>query len=194
MSRATVAVMRYRSGIETRAKILKATRESIADNGLEGTTIKGICGRAGILPGSFYNLFDSKEQAILTVVREAIDAVDPDPDNRGPVRLDDLIQAYLRFVIEEGDLARVYIGIAVSGGRNNTDLKGRVMRHHQGRVARFAEAISRERPEIDGPESERRAETLVTALNGLVLHFVLDPTFDVALHARAIVADTMAGV
>lgn len=186
--------MRYRSGLETKEKILTATRESIAENGLEGTTIKGICGRAGVLPGSFYNLFDSKEQAILTVVREAIDAVDPDPSNQSPVHLEDLVQAYVRFVTEQGDLARVYIGIAVSGGRNNTELKGRVLRHHQGRVSRFASAISRDRPDLDRLEAERRAETLVTALNGLVLHFVLDPDFDVALHAAALVEDTMAAV
>lgn len=71
--------MRYRRGIEARERILNATRSLIADVGLEGTTIKAICSRAEVLPGSFYNLFDSKEQAILTVVREAIDAVDPDP-------------------------------------------------------------------------------------------------------------------
>ncbi len=188
----TVPAMRYRSGLETRDKILRATRELIADSGLEGTTINGICGRAGVLPGSFYNLFDSKEQAILTVVREAIDAIDPDPDKQGTVSLEELVQAYVRFVSEQGDLARVYIAMAVSGGRNNTELKGRVLRHHEGRVARFATAIARERPDLDQSETERRAETLVTALNGIVLHYVLEPTFDVAIHAKALLSDTMA--
>lgn len=186
--------MRYRSGLETRDKILKATRALIADNGLEGTTIKGICERAGVLPGSFYNLFDSKEQAILTVVREAIEAVDPDPEHTGNDTLLDLVDAYVRFVVHQDDLARVYIGIAVSGGRNNTEMKGRVMRHHQGRVARFAAAIIRERPGIDPQEASRRAETLVTSLNGIVLHYVLDPTFDVATHSRSLVTDSMAAV
>ena len=190
----TVARMRYRSGLETRDKILRATRTLIADEGLEGTTIKGICGRAGVLPGSFYNLFDSKEQAILTVVREAIDAIDPDPAQTGTDTLIDLVEAYVRFVAVQQDLARVYIGIAVSGGRNNNELKGRVMRHHEGRVARFAAAIMRERPEIDPQEAHRKAETLVTSLNGVVLHYVLDPTFDIQTHARALVEDSMAAV
>lgn len=186
--------MRYRSGLETQNRILTATRTLIADSGLEGTTIKAICERAGVLPGSFYNLFDSKEQAILTVVREAIEAVDPDPGHTGTESLHDLVDAYIRFVIEQGDLARVYIGLAVSGGRNNTDLKGRVLRHHQGRVSRFAAALERERPEIGADEATRRGETLVTSLNGVVLHYVLDPSFDIALHAHALVEDSRAAV
>jgi AcrR family transcriptional regulator len=182
--------MRYRQGLETRERILDATRALIAAEGLEGTTIKAICDRAGVLPGSFYNLFDSKEQAILTVVREAIEAVDPDPAGQGSDTIMDLVDAYVRFVTEQGDLARVYIGIAVSGGRNNTELKGRVMRHHQGRVARFAAAMMRDWAGIDPHEAERRAETIVTALNGIALHSVLDPDFDVRLHATALVADS----
>lgn len=184
--------MRYRSGLETRDRILAATKGLIADEGLGGTTIKAICARAGVLPGSFYNLFDSKEQAILTVVREAIDAVDPDPEHLGNDTVTDLVDAYLRFVTEEGDLARVYIAIAVSGGRNRSELKGRVIRHHEGRVDRFAAGLVRECPGLDPLEAHRRAETLVTALNGMTLHYVLDPTFDLKLHVRSLLADSMA--
>ena len=86
--------MRYKAGLETRDKILQATRSLIAEVGLEGTTIKAICDRAGVLPGSFYNLFDSKEQVIITVVREAIDAVDPDPEHLGTDTVADLVDAY----------------------------------------------------------------------------------------------------
>jgi hypothetical protein len=38
----------------------------------------------------------------------------------------------------------------------------------------------------------RRAETLVLALNGIALHRVLDPNFDVAAHARALLDDAAA--
>jgi AcrR family transcriptional regulator len=177
--------MRYRVGLETQDRILGATRSLIAEAGLEGTTIKAICQRAGVLPGSFYNLFASKEQAILTVVREAIAAVDPDPGHQGTDSVEDLVEAFVRFVTEQGDLARVYIGIAVSG-RTNPDLKGRVLRHHDDRVGRFAAALERERPQLDRIECLRRAETLVSALNGLTLHYVLDPGFEFARHARGL--------
>lgn len=179
--------MRYKAGLETRGRILEATRTLIADAGLEGITIKAICDTAGVLPGSFYNLFDSKEQAVITVVREAIEAIDPDPDHVGAEdTLADLVDAYVRFVIEQGDLASVYIAIAVSGQRNNEDIRGRFIRHHEMRVARFAAAIEREHAGISDAEKRRRAETLVSALNGITLHGVLDPAFDVAEHARAL--------
>jgi AcrR family transcriptional regulator len=179
--------MRYKAGLETRDKILEATRTLIADSGLEGITIKAICDNAGVLPGSFYNLFDSKEQVVITVVREAIDAIDPDPDHVGATdTLSDLVDAYIRFVTEQSDLASVYIAIAVSGQRNNEDIRGRFIRHHEMRVTRFAAAIEREHPGIAPTEKTRRAETLVSALNGITLHGVLDPNFEVARHARAL--------
>jgi len=194
MSSLTWAVMRYKAGLETRDRILQATRSLIASGGLDGTTIKAICERAGVLPGSFYNLFDSKEQAILSVVRQAIDAIDPDPDHKGTDTLTDLVDAYIRFVTEQGDLARVYIRLAISGGANNSEIRGRTMRHHEARVARFAAAMGRAHPEMSREELARRAETLVSALNGITLHRVLDPDFDVAIHARALLTDALAGV
>ena len=187
--------MRYKAGLETRDKILEATRRLIATEGLDGTTIKAICEHAGVLPGSFYNLFDSKEQAILSVVREAIDAIDPDPDHKGTDdTLTDLIDAYIRFVTEQGDLARVYIRLAISGGANTEEIRGRTKRHHEARVTRFAAAMARAHPEFPEAEVGRRAETLVSALNGITLHRVLDPDFDVAVHARALLTDALAGV
>lgn len=184
--------MRYKAGLETRGRILEATRALIAANGLEGTTIKAICQEAGVLPGSFYNLFPSKEQAILTVVREAIDAVDPDPGHQGIDTLDELVSAYVRFLVEQPDLSRVYIRIGVSGAGSSPELTGRMVRHHQGRVARFAAAMKRESPDLAETLAERRAETLVLALNGIALHRVIDPEFDVAWHARALLEDAAA--
>jgi len=184
--------MRYKVGLETRDRILEAARSLIAKNGLEGTTIKSICAEAGVLPGSFYNLFPSKEQAILTVVREAIDAVDPDPAHQGSDTLDDLVSAYIRFLEEQPDLSRVYIRIGVSGAGSSPELTGRMIRHHQGRVARFAAAMVRQSPELPVDLAERRAETLVLALNGIALHRVIDPTFDVGWHARALLDDAAA--
>ena len=71
---------RYQVGIRTERKILEATRELLAEGGLDAVTLKAICDRAGVQAGSFYNIFPSKEQAIMQVAREAIQAVDPDPD------------------------------------------------------------------------------------------------------------------
>ena len=190
--RSTVSPMRYKAGLETRERILGATRSLVAENGLDGTTIKAICDQAGVLPGSFYNLFASKEQAILTVVREAIDAVDPDPDHQGTDTLEDLVGAYVRFLEESPELSRVYIRIGVSGAGSNAELSGRMVRHHQERVGRFAAAMRRQSPDLSDSLTERRAETLVLALNGIALHRIIDPGFDVAWHARVLLDDAAA--
>jgi AcrR family transcriptional regulator len=184
----TVTTMRYKAGLETRDRILGATRRLIAEFGMEGTTIKSICDEAGVLPGSFYNLFDSKEQAILTVVRDAIDAVDPDPGHQGTDTVEDLVDAYVQFLEDDADLASVYIRIALSGA-GNQELRGRVLRHHEGRVARFSGAIRRQNGGLSESEANRRAETLVIALNGVALHGIVSPGFDVATHARSLAVE-----
>ena len=88
---------RYQVGIRTEARILEATRELLGEFGLDGTTLKAICERAGVRVGSFYNLFDSKETVVLRVVAEAIAAVDPDPAHLGTETLNDLVEAYIAF-------------------------------------------------------------------------------------------------
>jgi AcrR family transcriptional regulator len=175
---------RYRTGIETQRRILDATRSLLAEVGMEGTTLKAICERAEILAGSFYNVFGTKEEAVLTVIREAIEAVDPDPTHAGRETLDDLIDAYIAFVEGQPALARVYIQIAVGGGNTTEHLSGRVLRHHRRRAERFAAAIRREHPDLPPGEAERRALHVLATLNGLTLSSIVDPETRFAEEAR----------
>ena len=177
---------RNRVGLETRDRILAATRDLLAEGGLEGATLKAICQRAGIQPGSFYNLFGSKDEVVLTVVRQAITAVDPDPSGTGTDSVSDLVAAYVRFITEEEPLARVYLRIAVGGALTDGAMAGRVLRHHQARVARFADAM--DRASLDEGNA-LRAEAVVAALNGYALQSLLDPGFDFAVHAERLVTD-----
>jgi len=175
---------RYRVGIETRRRILDATRSLLAEEGMEGTTIKAICSRAETLPGSFYNLFESKEEAVLTVVREAIQAVDPDPAGEGRDTVGDLVGAYVKFLENQPELARIYLQIAVRGAVTDVRLAGRVRRHRTRRVERFADAMRREHPALSAAQARRRAVLVLASLDGLVLAKVLDTSFDFASHAR----------
>ena len=174
---------RYQAGIRTEARIIDATRELLGEAGLDGTTLKAICDRAGVRAGSFYNLFDSKEDAVLRVVKEAIRAVDPHPSGDAPDSLDELVEAYISFVTGQPDVARVYLKIAISGATNGS-LGGSMKRHHDRRVARFAAAIGRENPALTAAESEARAEIVLATLSGLAFMWMLDPDFDFAHRAR----------
>ncbi|MBA3361921.1 MAG: TetR/AcrR family transcriptional regulator [Actinobacteria bacterium] len=177
--------MTYRSGIATRERILEAVRELLAEGGLEATTVKAICNAAGILPGSFYNIFEAKEEAVLTVVREAIAAVEPE---QGPDEtVTDLIGAFVRFVTTDSVIARVYLIMAVSGGLTDPNLRRRYVRHHQTRVDRLARALKREQSGLSASEIQERAEALVAALTGYAIHAMFDPDFDMAKQAKLLV-------
>lgn len=174
---------RYQVGIETEAKIIEATRALLAEGGMEAATLKAICDRAEVRSGSFYNLFDSKEDVIIHVVRESIDAVDPDPEHEGTDTVDDLVSAYIRFFQEEPELAKVYVMAALTGDSPGNGARRRFLRHHLRRVARFADAMSRENPTLDAEESEVQAELLLGALDGLAFRWALDSDFDFATYA-----------
>lgn len=176
--------MRYRAGLQTRDRILEATKASLAERGLEGTTIKEICTRADVRAGSFYNLFESKEEAILAVLGEAITAVDPHPDAATPDTVDELIEAYIRFVAGEPALAKVYLGIAIGGALTDADLLNRVLRHHERRLERFRTALIAEAPELTLDEATLQAEAILATINGFALHAMLDPSFDFSDHVR----------
>jgi AcrR family transcriptional regulator len=175
---------RYQVGMQTEAKIVDAARELLAEHGLDGTTLKAICDRAGIQAGSFYNLFDSKEELVIRVVRESINAIDPDPEGAGRDTLDDLVEAYIRFITQETEVARIYIQVAVTGGQTQRGAATRFLRHHERRVQRFADAMRRAEPELTENESLARAEVLLGALDGLAFRWMLDIAFDFATHAR----------
>ncbi len=183
----TVAVMRNRAGIETRERILEATRTLLSERGLDGTTVKAICDAAGILAGSFYNLFDSKEEVVLSVVTEAIAAVDP--VGEGPETVTELVEAYVRFVTEQQTLARVYLAVAVSKGLQDPEMARRVLRHHEQRVERFRRALEAEG--VGPSEAALRAEAVAATLEGFALHALLDPSFDLAGHALRLVAEAV---
>ncbi|HEX2028702.1 MAG TPA: TetR/AcrR family transcriptional regulator [Nitriliruptorales bacterium] len=181
---------RYRSGLETRQRILEATRALLGEVGLEGTTLKAICDRAGVGAGSFYNLFASKEEAVLTVVRAAIEAVDVghDSDARRRETVESLVDAYLGFVTSEPTLARIYLQAAVAWGLSDPGLAARFARHQAQRVERVTAALLRERPELSSEDARVRAELLLSALNGLTVNWMLDPRVDLPTHRRRLLA------
>ena len=178
---------RYRVGLETRERILAATRRLLSEVGIEGVTLKAISEQANVGAGSFYNLFDSKEAAVLEVVREAIEAVDPDPSGAGRDSLADLVDAFVTFITESSPIARIYLQLAAGRGLTDPAIAARVLRSHRWRVERFADAWRREERDLAPDEAERRAEVTLAALTGLGLTALLDPSFDMRRHAHDLV-------
>lgn len=179
-----LTVARYQAGIRTEARIIDATRSLLARGGLEAATLKAICDLAEVKAGSFYNLFDSKEEVIIMVVREAIDAVDPDPTGAGTDTLDDLVDAFVRFFEEEPQMARVYVIAAVKTESSENGARKRFLKHHKRRVERFADAMARADATLSKDAAEMRAELMLGALDGLAFRWALDPTFEFSKYAH----------
>lgn len=174
---------RYQVGRETEARIIEATRSLIAEGGMEATTLKAICDRAEVRSGSFYNLFNSKEDAVIRVVRESIEAVDPDPEHEGTDTVDDLVDAYIRFFAEEPKMARVYVVAALTGDSSANGARRRFLRHHERRVERFGDAMVRDDTSLTLEDAAVQAELLLGALDGLAFRWALDQNFDFPKHA-----------
>ncbi len=177
---------RYQAGIRTEGRIVDSTRELLSEVGLEGTTLKAICERAGVRVGSFYNLFDSKESVVLRLVGEAIAAVDPDPAHLGTETVEDLVEAYISFVTKNPTMARIYVQIAVTGALTHGELHHRIQRHHEQRLERFRDAKMRAEPDLDVATATECAEVLLASLSGLAFRAALDEEFDFATHVRAV--------
>lgn len=185
---------RYKVGLQTRERILAATRALLAETGLEGTTLKAICSRAGVLPGSFYNQFPSKDEAVLQVVRGAIKAVDPHTGDGEGDTLEDLVDAYVKFITGDPLVARIYLQIAVGGGLTDQRMGARVLRHHRRRTERFTAALRRSQPGMDAAEAQRRVEVTLAALNGLAFQWMLEEGgVDLDGHARRLLGYALAG-
>lgn len=180
---------RYRVGLETRERILSATRRLLGEVGFEGITLKAITDQAAVGAGSFYNLFGSKEEVVFEVIREALDAVDPDPGGAGTDSLEDLVEAFVQFVMESTPIARIYLQLAVGRGLTDPGVGRRVLRSHRRRVERFSDALQREQPRLSVSEAEEDAEMLLAGLTGLALTALVDPGFDMRRHALRLLPD-----
>ena len=179
---------RYRVGLQTRERILSATRRLVSELGVEGVTLKAITDEAAVGAGSFYNLFESKEAAIFEVVREAIEAVDPDPAGAGTDTLEDLVDAFVTFMTDAGPIARIYLQLGVGRGLTDPAIGARTLRSHRRRVERFADAAQRQYPALSPAEAQAFAETLLAGLTGLGITALLDPGFDMRAHAERLLA------
>jgi len=188
-----VQVARYRVGLETRERILEATRELLAENGIDGITLKRITGEAGVGVGSFYNLFDSKEAAVFEVVRQALQAVDPHPGSAAEGdTLEELVDAFVTFMTGSSTIARIYLQLA-GLGLTDPAIATRVLRSHRRRVDRFTAACRRDDPGLSDEQARAKAETIMAALTGLGLTALIDNTFDMRAHAALLLAGGATG-
>jgi AcrR family transcriptional regulator len=87
----------------TRARLLGAAREVIAERGAGGATVEGIAERAGFTRGAFYSNYADLDELIVDLIRDV-----------GEVRLQDVRDAAAQFSVNR--TPGLTIGDALSGG------------------------------------------------------------------------------
>jgi AcrR family transcriptional regulator len=59
--------------LERRRRLLRETRQMLAEDGLDGFSVRKLCKRAEVAPRTFYNAFSSKDRLIALAIRDAYD-------------------------------------------------------------------------------------------------------------------------
>ncbi len=92
--------------------------ELFAEKGFHETTMRDIAGRAGMLPGSIYYHFPSKEDLLVGVYEEGvtrllarIDAADPGTQAEPWTRLEAVMTAHVEAILDRSAYARVMIRV-----------------------------------------------------------------------------------
>jgi AcrR family transcriptional regulator len=117
----TVKTQATRVGRENRQQeVLDAAAALFRQNGYEGTSLRGIAAASGMLPGSIYFHFSSKEEIFLAVqqqgIRHLIEALDlaiaglTEPWQR----LQAACAAHLDAILDQSDCAAVLVGATAS--------------------------------------------------------------------------------
>jgi TetR/AcrR family transcriptional regulator, cholesterol catabolism regulator len=94
-----------RKGPDRRRQIVAAASELFARNGFEGTSIREIAAASGVLSGSLYYHFPSKEDLLFTVHQESLTAMREEVEtaiagiNEPWKRLDEAIVAHCRILL-----------------------------------------------------------------------------------------------
>ncbi len=103
----SVAPQRRRSGPDRWPELVTAAAELFAEKGYEGTSLRDVAERVGMLKGSLYHYINSKTDLLVHVLREAhergVKSLSAIAAEDGPAdeRLEALVAAHARYVCTE---------------------------------------------------------------------------------------------
>jgi AcrR family transcriptional regulator len=91
--------------METRTRILRASRKLFDEKGLEELSLRSVARRVGITPMAIYRHFDSKEALVDALVLDGLAQwsarVDALPPANGLAKIEQIGEAFLDFALEE---------------------------------------------------------------------------------------------
>jgi TetR/AcrR family transcriptional regulator, regulator of biofilm formation and stress response len=160
----------------TRSRLMDAAAELIAERGWGAVTTRLIAERAGLRPGLVHYHFNSVSDLLIdSSLREARTTVaqvlEPALAPAGPDPLGQLVAAGAAFGTGPGHSGAVFIEMLLAARRHE-----RLRSALAGMLRQARAAIGQHVHAADpGADADATAEVLLAALDGLLLHRLLDP-------------------
>lgn len=186
----------YRTGIESRARIVSAAVEVFGRHGFRGGTLQQVADAVGLTPGAITKLFGSKEQLLIAVLEHWDEETTGvmGAEKRGLARLESFADLMAYHVGHPGFL-ELYVMMAAEAGSFEEHPA------HEFIAARYAETLTDlRRIFADGmqdgafrpmaeDEVAAEAEFLLAAMDGLEIQFLVNPAFDLERSFRRYLDD-----
>lgn len=169
----------YRAGRARQREILKASTEVFAQDGYRGGSLRDIAGAIGVSPGAILHHFGSKEQLLVAVLEDRdLHSGDTVIQHR---RSGHVIDGIRQIVIDNErrpGLMRLYTTLAAEA----VSVEHPAHRYFVDRYATLSgfiiEALEREGYQVPpGQTFEDIASLILSAIDGLQLQWLLNPTF-----------------
>lgn len=163
----------------TRARLMDAAAELIAERGWGAVTTRMVAERAGLRPGLVHYHFDSVTDLLIDSSLRAAQAevariLQPALTRAGQDALADLVQAGASYGTGPGGPdqgAAVFVEMLLAARRHER-LRSALAGLLAGARAAVGQLVQASEPGADGPAA---AEVLLAAFDGLLLHRLLDP-------------------
>ncbi|MER5183765.1 TetR/AcrR family transcriptional regulator [Streptomyces sp. NPDC002896] len=167
-----------------RAEIVRAARDSFAENGYAKASLRDIADRAGITHAGLLHHFRNKDELLAAVLAER-DSVEW---QQGVAQVDspDQLAPYLGELIRHHqkapELMRLWIELAAAASRSDHPAHTYFVERYERGRAQFAEGLHDEADRSrlrEGVSPESAAVLFHAVLNGLQLQWVLDQDLDI---------------
>jgi AcrR family transcriptional regulator len=175
----------YKTGIESRARIVVASVDVFGRFGFRGSTLQQVADRVGMTPGAITKLFGSKEQLLIAVLEHwaVLTTEVIGGESRGLSQLEGFARLMAYHMQHRGFLELYTTMAAEAAAFHEHPAHEFMTRRYRNTLADmralFADGVREGsfRPMTEA-EIANEAECLLAAMDGLEIQFLLDPAFD----------------
>jgi AcrR family transcriptional regulator len=178
----------YAKTAARRVQVLQAARESFAERGYEGSSLRDIARRAGITHAGLIHHFSNKETLLTAVLahrdleEQELSAAQVANGSGVPLSAAQFLAGLLQEHQKTPELMRLWAELATAASRPGHPANEYFVRRYEHARSRIAEGL-RKKPGRDaspgGLEPEAIAALLLAVMDGLQKQWLLDPDLDI---------------